>query len=236
MEVFRGSFGRRNQSTRSRFNRGRAQQRLRRRRFGVASGVRRRAPGMFPRGFTASGIVRAKFVSTDGQNLAGGGDRFISHFFALNDHPSATNFANIYEEYRIVKAQYSLLPRNNVANLGSPATTGAGGFIIEALDLNDATLWTTLEQAINTQGARRHNILTPWSRFFTPKAVNTITIARGGTAHAANSVAKPWISTAELNVEHYGVKWAAMLGGAASDVIPFQSFTTVWVEFRRRRA
>lgn len=235
MEVFRGSFGRRVQFRRAAFNRRRAVQRLRRRRFGLGAGGRPGSRRLSIRSFAPTGIVRAKFVSHDSSNLAGGGDRFLSHFFALNDHPQATNFANIYEEYRIVKAEYSVLPRPTVSNLGSPYTTGPGGFVVEAIDMNDSTIWTSTEQAINTQGMRKHNLLTPWKRFFTPKAVSGLLIARGSAVHAASSVAAPWVSTAELNVEHYGVKWMAAIGGAASDVIPFEVFNTVWVEFRRRR-
>jgi len=121
---------------------------------------------------------------------------------------NATNFANVFDQYRIDRLQVTFRPMNVATPLVNTAT---GGFIAPiiytAIDYDDATAPTTVAQIRDFQNCSSH-LYETFTLDWKPHAAYTV----GGSI--SGQVTSPWIDWATPNVTHYGVKLAIPAGTA----------------------
>lgn len=132
----------------------------------------------------------------------GGADIFIGLNFALSYLPNATDFTNLFDQYRINKVVVKYIPNRTEASAGTASELE--GQFTSVLDFNDATPVASMNELYEyenfrlTRGTRIH------TRVFTPASIDAIQGAPG--IQTGNPTWKQWISTQYPDVPHFGMK------------------------------
>jgi len=170
------------------------------------------------------------FIETDTQvgllNTSTSISQAFGTYSALNGVPNASNYAALFDQYRIVQVEIWIVPQ-----IG-----GSGGILLNAgtllktvVDYDNTT--TTATQAYFDDFANCHTtgIQSGHYRRYTP---HVATAAYSGAFTSFSNVPAPWIDTASNSVQHYGLKIysdATPLGAISVDVI-----TRYHLQFRNK--
>lgn len=121
--------------------------------------------------------------------------------YQLNMLPNASEFANLYDMYRVNKVVVKIIPKVSEIGMVLGATNNSAGVQVHsALDFDDSAAPTNVAQLTQyathkmTRGNQIH------TRVFTPKCELT-----AGSASVAPK-AYQWLDTADLTVPHFGMK------------------------------
>jgi len=146
---------------------------------------------------------------------------FAGTFFALSSMNDASEYAAVFDQYRIMAVELTIMPSTMV-------TTGLTGHLLSAVDYDDVA---TITPALNAQKSTVviSNLQDTIVRSFTPK----IALAAYSGAFTAYSVgpAQTWINTASTTVQHYGHKLTA---NPTTTAISYDLYTRVWFQFRNQ--
>lgn len=143
--------------------------------------------------------------------------------FSLNQLPDFTEFQNLYDQFRINKVVWKLVPNVNSAESGAAQKLPQ---VHSVCDYNDSTAPTTLDELIQynnyrmTMGSRIHN------RKLTPAFLDNVYVTTA-TQRAGNPNYKQWLSTSNsTDVPHHGIKYAIGATAAASAITytPYLTF------------
>ena len=165
---------------------------------------------------------------------------------ALNDLPNVSEFVSLYDQYRINKIKYTVIPNWSGLDGGSIPVGNAGGGanfywplgqpnIHSVIDHDDANVLTNVTDLMQystyrrTVGSRQH------SRYFTP-CVNTQLYASATTGGStpAGIKYKEWIDLTARDVPHFGLKFLMDPGPIADNGTQFGStnaFCRVYVTY-----
>lgn len=135
-----------------------------------------------------------------------------AYTFLLSDLPNFAEFTALYDWYKIMGVQFTMIPNSNV-NLDS-ATTGVNigtnfyNRVATVIDYNDDTTPTamdTLRQYGNCKMYSNNRII---KRFFKPRPVVTMDedAESGGTTGLGEASRKQWIATASNSTEYFALK------------------------------
>lgn len=129
-------------------------------------------------------------------------DTFGGVYFRLVDVPSATDFTNLFDMYRIDKVQIRFMPRANSAEAG----TNQGLIkLFTAIDYDDITAPTSLAEILQYQTCK----VTSSNRITTltlkPKFASEVYQSAVSTGYGARN---GWLDCSNTAIQHYGVKWA----------------------------
>jgi len=146
---------------------------------------------------------------------------FAGTFFALSSMNDASEYAAVFDQYRIMAVEITIMP-------STQTVAGLTGHLLSAIDYDDVA---SITPALNAQKSTVviSNLQDTVVRSFTPK----IALAAYSGAFTAYSVgpAHSWINTASPTVQHYGHKLTANPTTAA---ISYDLYTRVWFQFRNQ--
>lgn len=150
--------------------------RVKRRRVGPMSGVRRvAAMAQISRSLPHQRPHSFKRVTQVGDiQQLGGAQRLLGIEFKLNELPNVGEFTSLFDKYRIKAVQVKIVPVVSAYDINAPATAAFRPNIHSAIDYNDSTnpgSITDLFQYDNyrmTPGDRTH------SRYFAPRVAQEV--------------------------------------------------------------
>lgn len=132
-----------------------------------------------------------------------------SSIFNLNAIPNATEFTNLYDQYKINLVKFQLIPRGNASDIQNGTTTGQSMGVFSAIDYDDNTAPTSIDELMQYQNmkmTRSHQI---HKRVFKPRArINIVGAAGAGVNGQIFGSRNPWIDCNAPTVPHYCLKWA----------------------------
>lgn len=133
---------------------------------------------------------------------------------SFGDLPQFATFAALYDQYRITSITLKF----------TPAMTQSTGPLVfpnlmmyTVLDYNDANALSTTAQATQHNTCRMHPWLKGFSRTFKPHVVMNVTDS-AAQAYVLTKPA-PWISTANTNIQHLGVKMITDVNSGSGNFI-----------------
>lgn len=124
--------------------------------------------------------------------------------FSLSSLPSATDFTDLYDAYRISKVKVEIIPRVDSTDMSSQVQMP---MVHSAIDLTDSNAPASLgelmeyENVRTTRGTRIHK------RYFTPKVQQQVYNGLVGTGYSVDRRNK-FIATDNPAVPHYALKYA----------------------------
>jgi len=132
------------------------------------------------------------------------------HQFTIGMLPQINTFAALYDQYRIAKIEFRIIPRaiSNVPLGGDEGAVSAGvkARIIYAIDYDDANLPTTYNQLREYGNAKTMDLQFGRSRtiIWTPTVSAEIFNSPVSTSYGSRR--SPWLDIASTSVPHYGLK------------------------------
>jgi len=160
---------------------------------------------------------------------------------AASDLAEWTEFANVFDEYRITNVKFSFRPKYDTfpVSTGYDAATSAyvAPFIHTIVDQASTKIPTgsynfaTENVMLENGTVRTYDGTKAFSVSYKPKVFNGL--LAGGTAATAEWA--PWIRTSEPAVRHNGLHVFIKLPNFASLAVGYDIYSTVTVEFRGAR-
>lgn len=124
---------------------------------------------------------------------------YSSYNFSLSDLPSATDFTNLYDQYKINCVKIRFLPQQTQSiSIGSINNPRANTRFFSAIDYNDGNPPTSVDELRQYQTCKYTPCLRQHKRvIFKPKILDTNGFS-----------ISPWMSTATPNANYFGIKIA----------------------------
>lgn len=152
---------------------------------------------------------------------------FPSYNFTLGQINQATDLANIFDQYRLLKVSVEFTPRSTSGSAASWPFTSGNMFAV--IDYDDSSALSAVAQAADYQNALCVPVGTPFVRTFTP---HVAIAAYSGAFTSFGNRSNMWIDAASPNVQHYGLKLAIP---ATQTVVVMDVLTKYWFQFRNVR-
>lgn len=176
----------------------------------------------------ANCVYQVKQNYPDSYTAQGTSDTKSAFSFTASALGNATNFANVFDQYRLDRIQMTFRPLNVATPLTNTATAGfIPGLIYVCIDYDDATAPGTVDQIRQYQNTSSH-LYDTFTLDFKPHAAYTV----GGSI--SGNVPSPWIDWATPAITHYGVKWAIPAGTAGFEQ-QWAITIVVWMSMRNVR-
>ncbi len=151
--------------------------------------------------------------------------------FALTDLPAAqeTEFQNLFRMYRIDRIDVMFCPKVSTATIGDwVAPVGFTGMTSVAICYDDVVAPVAETDVLQFENATLHPTLgSPWTVSLKPRAKLD--------ANNINSVPieSPWLDTANLSVQHYGIKiWNPIVGTGVAAYVGIDIYARYHLSFR----
>lgn len=124
---------------------------------------------------------------------------FSAFNFSLDDLPNVTEFTSLYDMYKINCVKITFIPQMNTSvSIGSINNPNASARFFSAIDYNDGTAPTSVDDLRQYQSAKYTPILRQHKRvIFKPKILDS-----------SNYSVSPWLSTASPSSNYFGLKVA----------------------------
>lgn len=189
----------------------RSRQTRSRRRARVPAGRRAR----LPRGMTLpGGVYKFKRTSYNPALITAGIlDIAGASAFNLNLVPNASEFTSLFDQYRIDKIVWTLMPRGNSAEQG---TNNTNTKIFSVLDYDDETAPANLNTLLQYPNVKCTTLSRDHKRTLVPKFATQTYISAVATGYGART---GWLDCDNSNVPHFGVKYFIQAPGAGTQVI-----------------
>lgn len=156
------------------------------------------------------------------------------------DLPKMTIYQTEWERYRIRGVALKLIPVNQTSDVASNSTSQSngslGGFIHSVVDYTDYGKITNSDNGIDdirnriTYKCQRFN--KTWRRYIRPQVAYQVYSGGVGAGYTASKA--PWLSTNEIDQEHYGVKllFEFVNPSAFLHYMNYKMQATYYVEFK----
>jgi hypothetical protein len=154
--------------------------------------------------------------------------------FQLDELPGYTDFTTLWDQYRITRVAYRIIPRVNVQTLAIQAvvTTAVMPTISVWWDPDDATTPTLVGESLEVENAQHCAGYEIVEGSFKPHAA----IGAYGGAFTQFADFDGWCDCTSDDVEWYGLKvWVGAGGGSQTVFQTWDAFYTVSCEFRKVR-
>lgn len=128
-----------------------------------------------------------------------GASSLAAYQFSLNDVPNYTEFTSLYDMYKINAVKVSFIPQQDANVSLSPVNNAiANARFFSAIDYNDATAPTTVDELREYKSAKWTTILRTHTRYIhKPKILD-------GSGYSIS----PWMATTSPSTNYYGLKVA----------------------------
>lgn len=208
------------------------------RRRGMPSG--RRAPrprGMYVR--TIRGAMKSIYsykqivlnpTSIGPVNVAAAGGTYLAAYnFQLSQVGGNLGpFTALYDQYRISKIVYQLVPKWNSSDLDTTHQGGNLPMIATCIDYDDGNAPANFGDIIQRQNAKLHRGSKIITRTFKPCANFVVDASTG----ALSSKQSPWLDATNTSVPHYGLKLGITSVQAPQD---YDVIVKYYLQFRQVR-
>jgi len=160
-------------------------------------------------------------------------ETFGANAIDLAGLPGSASLIAAFDIYRFNTIEVEFLPRLNVADTVGLLAGANPGIFVSAVDLNDVTVSTSINDILEFPGAKCWNVNCDKSRLvhkFVPRhttGVLAAALAVGGTSGPS------WLNTTASTVVHYGVRYGNTVATAGVNI--FDLCITVNVSFRRSK-
>lgn len=149
--------------------------------------------------------------------------------FNLASLPNATEFTNLFDQYKIMKVKLDFIPFGDTVNLpistmsGSTSLVSPGGPLITAIDYDDNTTPGAASDLLQYQNSKVTPVPRRLKMSLRPKFATEVYRSATTTGYGARS---GWLDTDYANIPHYGVKYYMNAPSAVSSSFSYQ----VWAE------
>lgn len=139
-------------------------------------------------------------------------DTFGALSFTLSQVPNNVEFTSLYDQYRINGIKWTLIPRGNIADITPTGTAGVfqgqSTGVFTALDYDDATTPTSVNQLMEYQNVKMTRAHQMHSRYFKPR-YNLAGVENLGTGLITNikNTKAGWLDCDKITVPHFGIKY-----------------------------
>lgn len=149
----------------------------------------------------------------------------FSNTFRLSDVPSVSEFANLYDQYKITAIKWKLMPRSSDYAIGLTAPR-----IFSVLDKDDAAAPLNIDEILQYQNVK----VTTFGKWHTRYIKPSIGYQLGDLAAGVNmrAVGTGWIDMAQTTVPHYGIKGIIT---PSSSALAFDLQVTYYLAFKNVR-
>lgn len=160
-------------------------------------------------------------------SVAPGSIGYANSTFTLGLLPDASDFTNLYDQYRIMGVRVTLLPRGNSSDL---ITQGNIGRSFSVLDYDDNNVPSSINQLCQYPNMKMVSTHKAHSRYLVPKFQRDVAT---GLGTIAKNPSTGWIDCTRTDVLHYGVKWAVQGPPAAAGAnLVYDQITTFYLAFK----
>lgn len=176
-------------------------------------------------------------ISASITNLGVGSGISLAYQFTLDSLPNYTEFTNLYDLYKINGIKLTFVPSaSEYINSTTSGTANQNGFqrFASVLDFDDTSTPVNENELLQYSSLKQTPGWATHSRYFKPR-VNTVVEGIVGATLASSSTAPKWISTANPEVEHLGVKIFVpppIAGSSVSAAITYTVYATYYVSCR----
>lgn len=146
-----------------------------------------------------------------------GSDYLSATNLAVSSLPNFTDFAYIYDQYRVNYLEFTFYPTTSLADQAEvlgPAVVSRGGLLYVAIDKDDSTAPGALSYLQEFQGVKTHNAGTTFKVIFKPGVVNMTW--NGSSSSPASTHISPWIDASQNSIPHYGLKYGITAAPASA--------------------
>lgn len=161
---------------------------------------------------------------------AGGAGAGYAYQFQLNQLPNFAEFQGLYDQYKISKVKFQLIPRFNFANSSGSGNVGS---IFSVMDFDDATAPTSRDDLLQYQNLKRTKMTSTLTRTISPAvAVQIYTAPIPGF-----SPKRTFLDLGNAAVPHYGIKlWVdGSLAGTSPNPMIFDLQVKFWLSMKNVR-
>lgn len=137
-----------------------------------------------------------------------GADYLSATNLAVSSLPNYTDFAYIYDMYRVNYLEFTFYPTTSLADQAEvlgPAVVSRGGLIYVAVDKDDSTAPGQLSYLQEFQTVKTYNAGKQFMIRFKPGVVDMTW--NGSTAAPAATRISPWLDASQNSIPHYGLKY-----------------------------
>lgn len=136
-------------------------------------------------------------------------------------------FTALYDQYRIAKVVYQLIPKFNMSDVNTTVGGGNLPMIATCLDYDDSNTPANFGEIIQRQNAKLHRskiitrVLKPCANFVVDATTGALAVKQS-----------PWLDITNISVPHYGVKLGITSTGVDMD---FEVVVKYYLQFRQVR-
>lgn len=196
----------------------------------------RRITGDTMRRMRQADLVNITFKAHQTVTAPCGANTAVALQFTIDSFGGVDPFKKAYDLFRVVKIRFEYRPRAtvNVLTTIPQQPNGTGGQLMHALDWDDNETWESVAIAVNAWGMKKCNFVDGFERYFSPRVIDGYKLATGSSTIVDVPKKSPWISTTAGATAHYGVKYVTILGGATTQSIQVDTYTTLYCQFKHR--
>jgi hypothetical protein len=152
-----------------------------------------------------------------------------TNYFSASDIAQISSFSTVFDQYRIVKIEVWITPRNPTSTTGAAINRGR---LLSVIDYDDATALTTESDYQQYSNCVMSSAVQGHYRAFVPHCA---VAAYSGAFTSYANVQSPWIDLASTTVQHYGLKYGITQADSAADVVVYDLLTRLHFQFKNVR-
>lgn len=156
---------------------------------------------------------------------------FSASSFELQNVPNNSEFTALYDQYKITAIKYQILPRGNVAEIGTSATQGNMGRVFSVLDYDDSNAPSSFNDMIQYQNCKVTPSTVTHTRYLKPRF--NLDILSGSVGVTANAPRTGWIDCTNADVKHRGVKIG--IQAPTNATVTYDLMVTYYLAFKNVR-
>lgn len=182
-------------------------------------------------------VVTATFTRAAEIRGDAGSNTFHAEAFSIAEITGPSGYLSLYDEYKFDRITVRVIPRQNSGVLLTQGTTNYnsenGGYYVHAVDYDDGTTWTTIDQALNHHGRKIVSLLKESKVTFVPHFSKLL--FESSSASGYSNERAGWIDNVSTAVQHFGWKMMVHQGGASTegDTV-FDVFYVTTISFRKK--
>jgi len=157
------------------------------------------------------------------------GSNFNQHTFA-----NASDYAGIYDQYRIVKVKLDMLVD---ANVGTYSTSSQSiPVIYSVIDYDDNNVMGSIDAALAYSSYKSHQFgfKSKQSRYLNKPTITINSLNTAGGANYGTLAVSPWLNCDDVTIDHKGFKfWYDPVSSTGNNTIAYITFIgTVFIEYK----
>lgn len=150
----------------------------------------------------------------------------------LDSLPNYSDFTNMYDSYKICGIKKKFVFNRNNADVQLTTAGAELPMLLTVNDFNDKTDPANENAMLEYASFKQARLDRPVKRYFRPSI-----LLGDGTSTTSNSVKSRWLSTADADAEHFGLKWAVNTVSTATGATigTLKVYTTYYIACRTPR-